>query len=174
MNFNDPDAPQDSNSALASDNEQLAAYEQEIKHAVYEAANGKDAGIVLESLLAKLPPNLRAAIIRRFRFEMDEFNQATFRRKQEEEVKQEQQQTQRKGLAFGMAQAVLLMARGTYEHIRQVIGRKPDVHAQVQKLGEALLRSGVTPDLGLAEKLEQIQAQIIVQNQTQQKGERGR
>lgn len=156
----------DSDEALARDNRALAYYEPQINQAVQMAAGGMDPQQALTNLLSALPLEMKAAVSRRFQFELDKIRHARAAKKREEEDRALQAKQNR----FSIRQAALLMAAGTFEKIRNALKRRPGLERTVQQLGETMMHHGVKPDATLIERLEQVQSQAQLPNRTQTAG----
>ena len=136
--------------ALAAETESLLPYKQTMVDTLLEVAAGtRQEGAALEELLAKIPEPLRPAARRRFLYEVGVIAD---RKKQAAAQPPEPRGT----VIFDMAAAILLMATGTYEKIRDLIRSRPDLKAQVKQLGAIILRRGVTPDMKMVERLQRI------------------
>lgn len=120
--------------------EGLEAFVGQIRAAVERAAAGVDAAQVLEELLAKLPPHLRAAIIKRFRQEMERLNAELA-----EHERNERTRAGGKG-RFTLSDAARLMTAGTLEKIRAMLSRRPDLQRTLNQVGADMLRHGVAAD----------------------------
>ena len=79
----------------------------------------------------------------------------------------QEKEEKRKRLAFSLATAVLMMTKGTFRVIREMLVRNPSVEQQVKQIGGKLLASGVTPDMLMAERMEQIRVRAMARLQAQ-------
>lgn len=103
----------------------------------------------LWQLLAALPEPIHEAALRRFRYEIgliENKRRATPRRAG----------LLVKNQIFDMAGAVLLMASGTYEKIRDLARQQPALRNELQSLGHTILQHGTVPDMAMLAKLQAI------------------
>jgi hypothetical protein len=147
--------------ALEAETESLLPYKQRFVEVLLAMAAGeKQEGAALEELLAKIPEPLWPSVRRRFFFEA-----GIIAEKKTKRALQTPRDTVSTGVVFDMAAAILLMASGTYESIRDLIRSRLDLEAQVKQEGAIMLHHGVTPDMKMVEKLQR----IILQAQKEQR-----
>ena len=161
--------------ALEADDEALAPFEKALQGAVEMVLAGSDPQKVLQQLLGNVPPAAKAALTRRFNFALEARKPKKIASAAENPTLQEvanhvaatpapQAAPQRnlvQKIRFGLAQAALLMAAGTFDRIRAVMGKRPDLHNMVAQIGQRMNQSGVTADMVLLERLETIREQAM-------------
>jgi hypothetical protein len=136
--------------ALVDDTKKtISDFSNDIDAAVNQVIAGADQEEMVELLLARIPVHLREMakvhfVDRLKRRQMEEEyarDPEAFKRKM-----QAQQQEQLENTRFSLTEAAKLIAKDTFEKIRNLFSRRPDVQQAVLQAGNVLLQNGVVPD----------------------------
>lgn len=156
--------------ALNKDDEVLAPLKYELEQAIKRVEAGESVEQVLSSIIGTIPPQARAAFTRRLKFSEQKDKVKTSLPQIQQEEAQVITRPRRK---FSLASAALLMATGTFDKIRNLLLKRPDIAMRIQEIGQRMVTRGVEADLVLLERLETVRAQAVERMQQQQQQARG-
>lgn len=130
----------------AADDQQT---DQDVDQLLEMALPGLESGVGVEQILSSMFANLPEHIKQQLRARMNE-HIAQKAAKEHEMARQTREKVQEQQVSkklFSLSMAAQLISKETFDKIKGIFTKQPDLARQIEQYGEVLARHGVTPEM---------------------------
>ncbi len=145
--YNDGTSGTDDLRAQTQANDQQS--DQDVDQLLAVALPALESGQGVEQILGGQFANLPEHIKQALRARMNEHlaQKAAQEHEMARQTREKMAEKKEAGVAFSLTMAAQLITRETFDKIKGIFSKRPDIAQQVEKYGQVLARHGVTPDM---------------------------